>query len=272
MTDLNVDPPEELEAPEAPPEAPEAPPERDWNADARDMGWKPKDEWHGDPDGWRDAKEFVKRGDEIFGFIRNDRDRLREKNATVEADRDARLARMEKQYVGLLERQKAQHDADIKVIDADKRKAVEEGDTTTYDALTSKREALGDALEVPEAPPAAGNADVKAWAEKNTWFYTEPAARAMATAVAQTAADKGADVHAQTAAAEKEVRRRFPELFEQPKATVETGGSPLKPKSKTKGVGQLPPEARAGFKECVRLGMYQEDDIEKYAKSYWGQE
>ncbi len=245
-------------------------PERNWDADARDMGWKPKDEWHGDPDGWRDAKEFVNRGDEIFGFIRNDRDRLREKNAKTEADRDDRLQRMEKQYIGLLERQKTQHEADIKVIEADKRKAVEEGDTAAYDTLTKRGEALGDAPVVPEAPLEANSA-AKKWAQDNTWFYTEPAARAMATAVAQRAADGGADVHAQTAAAEKEVRRRFPELFESLKAAVETGGSPLKPKPKAKGVGQLPPEARAGFKECVRLGMFKADDIEKYAKSYWEQ-
>ncbi len=243
-------------------------PERDWDNDARDMGWKPKDDWHGDPEGWRDAKEFVKRGDEIFGFIKRDRDRLAEKNTRIETDRDDRLRRMESQYIGLLERQKTQHEADIKGIAADQRKAVEEGDTTTYDALTVRREALG---APPVLPPPSTDA-AKEWAQGNTWFYTDPVARAVATATAQRAADSGADVHAQTAAAEKEVRRRFPELFEQPKATVETGAQPPRPKPKVKGVGQLPPEARAGFKECVRLGMYAEGDIEKYAKSYWEQE
>ena len=164
MTDLNVDPPEESvvepEVTETPP--PEAPPERDWNADARDMGWKPKDEWHGDSDGWRDAKEFVKRGDEIFGFIRNDRDRLREKNAQIEADRDDRLKRMEKQYVGLLERQKTLHEADIKVIEADKRKAVEEGDTAppSQPARPSDRPADEAPAPTSDENESAGSIDV----------------------------------------------------------------------------------------------------------------
>ena len=36
--------------------------------DAREQGWKPKEEWKGDPDKWRPAKEFVDRG-ELYGKI-----------------------------------------------------------------------------------------------------------------------------------------------------------------------------------------------------------
>ncbi len=246
-------------------------PERDWDADARENGWKPKDEWHGDPDGWRDAKEFVKRGDEIFGFIKRDRDRLAEKNTRIESDRDDRLRRMESQYIGLLERQKTQHEADIKGIAAGQRKAVEEGDTATYDALTTQREALGAVPSVPSAHVEA-DAALTQWYAANPWFRTDKVMHAVAETIAGNVAQAGGDVHAQIQAAEKEVRQRFPEKFEQPKVAVETGAQPLRPKPKAKGVGLLPPEARAGFKECVRLGMYGPGDIEKYAESYWRQE
>lgn len=246
-------------------------PERDWDADARDMGWKPKDEWHGDPEGFRDAKEFVQRGDEIFGFIKRDRDRLAEKTLRVEVDRDDRLKRMEKQYIGILENQKKQHEAEIKTIEGDKLKAVEEGDTATYKALTQRGNALGAAPEVPTEQPVV-DATLKDWSDDNAWFKTDPLARSVATATAGVVAQSGGDVHAQIKAAEKEVRKRFPEHFEPPRSTVETGGQPPRSKPKAKGVAQLPKEARDGFKECVRLGMYKEDQIAEYATSYWEQE
>src|SRR5574343_553334 len=35
---------------------------------AREQGWKPKEEYEGDPNKWKPAKEFVERG-ELFGKI-----------------------------------------------------------------------------------------------------------------------------------------------------------------------------------------------------------
>ena len=34
-----------------------------YEGQAREMGWRPKDEWEGEPEKWRDAKEFVERGE-----------------------------------------------------------------------------------------------------------------------------------------------------------------------------------------------------------------
>jgi len=50
------------------PEPTNAQPTSHYEEDAREMGWRPKDEWEGDPEKWRDAKEFVERG-ELYGKI-----------------------------------------------------------------------------------------------------------------------------------------------------------------------------------------------------------
>ena len=248
-------------------------PSRDWDKDARDMGWKPKDEWHGEPDGFRDAEEFVKRGEEIVGYMRRDRDVQRAKAERAETDRDVRIRRLEAANTASLERQATQHKADIKAISAGQRKATEEGDLAEFDALEAKR----DALTPPEAPqeqPAHSPDDsaVKEWAKDNPWFYTDPDMRALATSTAGRLAQGGADVHAQIAEAEKEVRRRFPEKFEAPKAIVETGGQPPKRGPKPKGVAQLPKEAREAFDGFVKMGVYKKDDLSDYAQKYWEQE
>ena len=39
-----------------------------YELEAREQGWKPQDEYEGDPNKWRPAKEFVERG-ELFGKI-----------------------------------------------------------------------------------------------------------------------------------------------------------------------------------------------------------
>ena len=39
-----------------------------YEGEAREMGWRPKEEWQGEPEKWRDAKEFVERG-ELYGKI-----------------------------------------------------------------------------------------------------------------------------------------------------------------------------------------------------------
>jgi len=269
MTDHLTDPPEDLDTTETVVEKPE----RNWDAEAREMGWKPQDEYDGDPDNWRDAETFVRKGDEIFHFVKRDRDREREKREKAERDLVNRILRLEGTYTEALKRQKAQHEAELKAIDAAQRKAVEEADTEAYDALKSKREALGQPPEVPQEQPV--DDAVAEWGRENPWFYTDPQMRALAVATAGTAAQNGADVRGQITAAEDEVKRRFPDRFgkEAPKpSAVETGATTLKSKAKPKGVAQLPREAREAFDMFVRQGIYKKDDLPKYANSYWEQE
>lgn len=63
--------PRKEEAPKAE-EAPagEPPKERDYEAEARAMGWKPKEEWTGDPDKHRDAQTFVELADNDPAILR----------------------------------------------------------------------------------------------------------------------------------------------------------------------------------------------------------
>ncbi len=244
-------------------------PKRDWDAEATEMGWRPESEWHGDAKDFRDSEEFVKRGEEILQFVRRDRDREREKNAKLESDMDGRFRRLENTYIDVMKRQKAQHEVDVAAIATDQRRAVEEGDVDAYDAQVKRRDALGAAPEVPDGAPPPNDAVVR-WAADNPWLKNK-AMWAVANDAFQESADSGGDVHSQIAAADAEIRRRYPEKFEAPRATVETGGQ-VKRGKVTKGAAQLPPEARVAFEKLVREGMYGKDDIAKYAKSYWEQE
>ena len=45
------------------------PVENNYEAEAREQGWKPKEGYEGDPEKWRPAKEFVERGELFSSWV-----------------------------------------------------------------------------------------------------------------------------------------------------------------------------------------------------------
>jgi hypothetical protein len=59
---------------------------RDYEAEARQQGWRPKEEFQGDPDRWTDAETFARRADEVLPILKK-RDRiLKQENDTLKRD------------------------------------------------------------------------------------------------------------------------------------------------------------------------------------------
>ena len=55
-----------------------------WETKAIEQGWRPKEEWEGNPDEWRPAKEFVERG-ELFSKISSQSSELKDLRKTLNA-------------------------------------------------------------------------------------------------------------------------------------------------------------------------------------------
>lgn len=51
---------------------------RDYAAEATAIGWKPKEEFRGDPDRWVDAERYVKRGEEFLPIVQSSNRKLKE--------------------------------------------------------------------------------------------------------------------------------------------------------------------------------------------------
>lgn len=271
MTDEHeIDEPE-VDAPEIEAEAPSEP-ARDYEAEARDMGWKPKEEWDGRGE-WRDAETFVKRGEELLPIVQA---RLAKTRAEQEAERkafDQRLKRIEAANKAAFEAQKRQFEDRQKALEARIRQAAGEGDLETYDALNRQRETLRPPEEPKVEEPAGVAPPVAEWRSRNDWYGTDEVMTAVAWAAAERLAKNGNnDVAAQLEAAEAEVKRRFPERFPQPAKppVVESGGRSPSGK-REKGAADLPAEARSAFKQFVQMGVYKQEDLARYAKAYWEQ-
>lgn len=215
---------------------------------ARDLGWTPKEEWHGEPEKWKPAEQFIRDGREIQQTTARELRSLREQMERVGGVTET-----------LVRDKVAERDA---YWQQQFNQAVEDGDTEKATALLDKRPTAQ-----PDAKPGEDPA-VAAWRAKNPWFDADPAARVRAIEVSQRLANL--PVTEQLAAAEKIARKEFPEHFPapaKPPPATQTGTSRNpNPSNRSKGFADMPQDSqRMALDYEKRLGVKKED----FAKSYW---
>lgn len=176
-------------------------------AEARELGWAPKDQWRGNPERWIDAKTFVERSETVLPIVqKTNKDlkltvrqltnqvaqltgELRATSASMKAIEESHAADVEAQ----LKATKAEIGRQLK-------EAKEEGDTTRevelIDQLTDLKAAERTAKEAPKAedPPARKatplSAEYLAWRERNDWIDTDPRRARRAMLIAQELAEE----------------------------------------------------------------------------------
>ena len=223
---------------------------------ARKMGWVDKEEWTRDPTKWTDADQFLERTPQELTSLK---DRL--KRTGQAADAAIEIAR-----------QKAREEAEALV-----RKAAQDGDADLAVQAASKM-----------AQHAGPDPRAVAWANRNTWFNTDPVANKLAVAIANQAAENGASVDEQLELVETEVRKRFPEHFGETKKenvekrlsevrtapTVQSGTRGNSVKSKENGWNEIPSADRQMMgkqakKIAASFKMDEKAAQERLAKAYW---
>jgi hypothetical protein len=218
---------------------------------ARDMGWTPKDDWHGDPEKWKPAEQFIRDGRDIQQSTSRELKTVREQ-----------LERIGGVTETIIRDKVAERDAYWKT---QFNQAVEDGDTEKANQLLDQRPTAQPAQQGP-AP------EVTAWVAKNPWFNTDPLAASVAREV--SARNQALPVAEQLAAAEKEVKRRFPEHFapaaKAPPATQTGAARNANPSNRQKGFADMPGESQAVARDMVKRNPSL--TLEAFAKSYWEQE
>lgn len=197
---------------------------------ARDLGWKPKDEWKGDGAEWRGADEFLRKGLERNKNLSRDVKELKDAFAKVGKVNE----RIVQQAVEKERRELAQQYA----------RAVEAKDIEG--SLKIIRQI--DALDAPEPVNYR-----QKFAQDNPWFEVDEAATAYAIMVCDKNKDK--DPEEQLRLASDAVRKRFPELSgertrereEAPLVNAPNRSQPAKAK-------RYPPEVIKAAKDAVRRG------------------
>ena len=249
---------------------------RNYEAEARDMGWVPREEYRGKEENWRDAEDFVKRGETILPIVTAQNKKLRSEMEKREVDWQQRLDRLERANTAAVEAQKKQHESELTRIKEEQRIAAETGDFERYDSLDKQRDDL-----VKNPPGGETTSDPQAaWVAKNPWYQTDFELNQTALQYSQFIGQNNPNMTLEDNLRQTEefIKQKYPEKFGQPSlngtakqqhATVD-GGSQLPPPPKKRGnvFRDLPAEAQEACKRFVAEGLVTE---EEYIKDYFNE-
>ena len=218
---------------------------------AGEMGWRPKEDWKGDPDKWKPAHEYMR--------------------ATVDVNRklgnrlkgvEDQLARVARTSVSITEREVAKERERLM---QEREEAFDAGDR---DAFQKAERELAKVATV--APPTVPD-ETHSFIERNAnWFQKDQEATAWAINRTNELAATGLGHARQLAIVEREAKQMFPEFFEaekpKPKAApLNTPGTRAAVSAK-KGFASLPADAqKAALDFEAKRGINREE----YAKIYY---
>lgn len=122
---------------------------------AWDDGWRPQDQFEGNPENWKTAGEY-----NLYGEMQTQVRDAKAETRRAQQDMDNRIASLNKLHA-------AQQESAIADLKAQQRQAVEEADTDKFDRLQTQID--NTAVEpVAETTPGKDPA-ITAWEAKNTW-------------------------------------------------------------------------------------------------------
>ena len=177
---------------------------------AKEQGWVPQEEWDGEPDQWRPAKEFLDRG-ELFK-------KIDDQSRTIKEFRKA-LVDMQKHNAKIAE---VEYKRAYEALKQQKKEALLEGDADAVIDIDEKMDLVKDAQKAASAAPQVPDVQeplhpaFNAWKDRNGWYDTNRAMRAFADRVGAEAAARGASVTDVLNIVEQEVKKEFADKFTNP--------------------------------------------------------
>lgn len=243
----------------------------DYEVEAKRMGWKPADEFSGDPKHHIDAETFYNRAVEYMPIAKATIRRLTDKIDGLERD-------IKRSADFFSKAEKRAYERALQDIRAEQEAAVESGDVEAHRRAAAKL----DKLEKPsvadptEVDPTARAEEFADWGKANKWYATNTVMQSYADAQAAAIANKKGgvldrdDLDAVSAKVRAKFEDEFPEAFgasAKPQARNRTEGvSAVRGARGAKTFADLPPEARAMCDKWVKNGIIK--SREDYVKSY----
>lgn len=247
----------------------------DIEAKARAMGWKPEDEFQGDPANWKSAEDFVRISDNVMPVLKERLEKVLQNLDKMSSE----LAEVKKSNEVIKEHHKrvyktAYEDALAK-IRAGKEEAVEARDLATYKELEKEEERLikqsvENFPEARETTKSEGVPEYYEFLERNPWYSTNLEMQAFANALQDVIVGEGvANDKDFFEEVERRVRKRYPEQFKNERksgpGSVEGGDPPVvaKPGLK-KSWTNLPDDAKRAYQEHFADFLSKDEYLKEY--------
>jgi hypothetical protein len=243
---------------------------------ARRLGWVPKEEFKGNPDQWRDADEFLHRGEEIHGYLKADLDRLH--NTLTQRDRELVEIRqtMDEFRKFHNETESRAYKRAIEELKALKISAIEQGDGSKVveidDQIDRLKEAQAAPKEVKSATPAQVNNDFIDWSVQNKWYGADVELTQLAEDLGEVIKKQKPNLVGKEFLDEvtNRVKKLSPEKFENPNRQTAAVGSSSDGRApstsgKKKSYENLPADAKKACDKFVKEGLLTK---EQYVKEF----
>ena len=240
---------------------------------ARSMGWVPKDDFKGNPEDWRSAREFVDRG-ELIDQIKKLSKNVKEKDKTNEQLLNLLQSQAERRAQYEMEKIKQQkfaaiQDGDVEAVE--KYQQEYEAQANEYESFKQLRKTIdSSASEVPNKLQP----QVQEFVERNSdWFNNETADNAAMVAYAQKKDSELAhhypdwSLERRLYEIEKLVKTTFNDRFQNPnvmRPTMVEKPHKIAPKKRELGYKDLPQEAKKiinGIMRNVPANKFNKDEL-----------
>lgn len=216
-------------------------------------GWVPQEQWNGDPDQWRPAKEFLDRG-ELFK-------KIDDQNRTIKEVRRA-LLDLQEHHKNVRE---TEYKRALSSLKEQRKVAYSEGDLERVSEIEDRMDLVKEEQTKLKTVPnvsqeVAPHPNFVKWASENKWYETEKAMRVFADISGRELAEQGMHPDAVLIEVAKLVKKEFPHKFTNPNrerpSSVEGGGN--KSNGKAQDTFQLTSEERQVMQRLVRQGALTE--------------
>lgn len=220
--------------------------------EAVSAGWVPKEEFHGDQEKWVDAPEFLRRG-ELFSKIESQSREIKDVRRALVEMKKLHASVREVEYARALDTLKAQ-----------KKNALEEGDADAVIAADERidlvREQQRQLQFEPVDIPQSGDQhpEFVAWTAKNAWYTNNNPMRAFADALGQELSANGLNPSQVLKKVEEEVRKEFPNKFQNPRQARPSSVEGSTPKGGSGASMSLSADERRVMNTFVRQGVMTE--------------
>lgn len=179
---------------------------------AMEQGWRPLDEWDGEPEDFVEAKEYVARKP-LFDKISQTSKALKESNKALEAFKNHYAKVRKTEYERALETLRTKRDQAIEESDSRQARAIE-GEIKTLENEAAENQRLAQIQLVQEAP--AEHPEFVSWKSRNQWYESTLSMKAWADVEGARLASTGLQPVEVLKQLEKAVKKEFPHKFTNP--------------------------------------------------------
>jgi len=239
--------------------------ERNFEAEASEQGWTPKEDWKGAEDKWTDAQTFVERGEKIAGILKS---RLDKQDHEIQNLKESNK-KFGEYHKKTLEAQQKKDAAKIGELKGQLEQAITDGDGQAYTRYSNEIDDLKANQQVPTDDAQAWAQMSQGWVAENPWYTENRKLAIYADGLSDQIRNEGYNGQAYFSELTRRVREDHPEEFKNPNKekanAVSEGGQRSTTNSKAHTYDNLPADAKKAQADFERdFGLSKEAYVAQY--------